>query len=149
MSKEVKLSLELAREMYESGNEQLKAFALENYPELGEKRLCLTVGEFNYDLLILYGNEPVGFISKLGECYILTNSYQRKAYLEWRKNGMKIDSTPIKWRGGEYEINQYMEIRRTNIGNGAIFNFNAIYYYEACKDPNIIRWEHNGKPIAL
>lgn len=37
--KQVNLSLELAKKMYEGTNEELKQFALENYPELGKKPL--------------------------------------------------------------------------------------------------------------
>jgi hypothetical protein len=35
----MKLSLEVAKEMYISGIESIKSFALENYPELGKKEL--------------------------------------------------------------------------------------------------------------
>lgn len=41
----VNLSLETATEMYNSGVESLKAFALENYPELGKKPLPKTYKE--------------------------------------------------------------------------------------------------------
>jgi hypothetical protein len=37
--KPVTMSLELARQMYESGNEEMKAFAIENYPELDKSQL--------------------------------------------------------------------------------------------------------------
>ncbi len=37
MMKKTTLSLELAQKMYNGSDEQLKAFALENYPELGMK----------------------------------------------------------------------------------------------------------------
>jgi hypothetical protein len=39
--KKVTMSLELARQMYDSGNEEMKAFALENYPELDKSQLPL------------------------------------------------------------------------------------------------------------
>jgi len=38
-----KLTKETAKEMYESGIESIKKFALENYPEFG-KRNCQRVG---------------------------------------------------------------------------------------------------------
>lgn len=60
--KQVNLSLELAKKMYEGTNEELKKFALENYPELDKKPLPKSWGELE-NKNGFYGN-PAGNVIK-------------------------------------------------------------------------------------
>lgn len=98
-------------------------------------------------LHIKYGEGLIGLITVNGRCNILNDSSTVETYEKWRENGMKVDSTPIEWRGGMYQITDSHDLVRRNYTG--IYDFDGCQYYARCKDENIKRFKHNGKAIGF
>ena len=106
--------------------------------------------EKNRFLIMCSSIFSIGYITNDGYCYMLCNKGEINLYCQWRKDGMFVDSTPVRWRGGEYQIRPYQVLCRTDIiGNGHIYNFEKCCYMVDCEDSNILRFEHNLKPIGF
>ncbi len=90
--------------------------------------------------------ELIGSITADGKCRMLSTDGKVESYYLWRDNGMKIDSTPVKWRGGDYYIDSDGNLIRSDIRHGVVHSFCTCEYIDGCQDPNIIRFKHNNRP---
>lgn len=111
--------------------------------------LYLTMNSCN-ELEIKYKDSYVGWITSNGECYILDTPERIKVYEKWREDGMPVDTTSVKWRGGIYQITSIMgDLKRMDIFGGYVYNFNECKSYSNCEDDNIIRFKHNNRPVLF
>lgn len=98
---------------------------------------------------IKYGEELIGYINEEGACYILSAQEWVETYNQWRKDGMKTDSTVVEWRGKKYMITKNFDLQCIDATDGMIYDFAYCQYVAHCNDDNIIRFEHNLKPIGF
>ena len=143
-----KMSAESLKEMKAQVEEAIDAKEAENDCEL---RLNSETNGTLYVFFIQNNDKYyLGSISPKGECSFLSNNTRIKAYEMWRSAGMKIDSSKkVQWRGGVYYLNGANCLKRDDIIDGCIYNFKDCSAMNNCKDENIVRWEHNGKPILF
>ena len=96
-----------------------------------------------------YKGEDLGHINGEGGCSILSDDFEIKAYNQWRKDGMLIDTESIiEWRGGKYGFDKDLYFERKDVENSAIYSFDACIYSSGCMDDNIKRHGHNLRPIG-
>lgn len=104
-------------------------------------------------LCIKYKCENIGAISTSGECYILSCKRRVQLYNQWRKDGMPIDESVVIWRGRCYHLkictNKKIYLLCESVAHGSIYEFTSCVYMENCKDDNIIRFEHNNRPVGF
>ena len=107
--------------------------------------------EVNSDnvLSIIYNDLRVGFIDVAGRCIILSCEDYVERYEQWREDGMIIDETPVKWRGGDYGLRLIGLLHRSDISSGAIYDFRVCHSSIGCQDENIMRFKHNDRPIIF
>lgn len=107
-----------------------------------EKKLALSV--MNGKLYIQYGNKIIGVIFSDGRCGILTEDFMHEAWEEWKANGMKVSNDVVKWRGGEYVIqeNFISVLKRKDIIGGNIYMFSECAPARNCKDENIQKFSN-------
>jgi len=117
--------------------------------EIEVEKLYLEVNRMDGDLTIVYKDLTVGYINTDGRCHIVNTEPYVQAYEQWRKDGMLVDHTVIDWIGAEYCINEHYLLKRVDIGRSNIYNFENNEYKEECQDDNIVRHEHNERPIAF
>ncbi len=113
-----------------------------------KKKLYLEV-DGDDDLIIRYNECMVGYIDSDGRCNMLNHGVRIANYEEWRESGMEVDTSVVEWRGGGYQLAKQGVLRRTNICEGRIYDFNACRAISGCKDTNIQRHKHNNKPILF
>ena len=117
-----------------------------------EKALRLEINIYG-SISIRYGDVSLGNIEVNGKCYILCTKLIVAAYEKWREDDMLVDSTPVKWIGGEYSI-EYHRMKPflmridTNVRT-LIYDFENCSYLSDCNDDNIIRFKHNNKAIGF
>lgn len=111
---------------------------------------------YGNDLLFYYGKKDeifinmIGHITESGRLYILNANARLDNYGQWIKDGKPTDhDTVSNFNGGEYQINGFYRLVRIDIKCGTIYNFNDDETVENCEDTNIIRHEHNGRPIRF
>jgi hypothetical protein len=129
------------------------------YEELGKEieklksgdklRLELFAGD---KLRISYRDGVLGWITKSGYCYILSCDVKVKVYEQWRADGMPVDESVIKWRGGEYQLYKSVSTGSVNLARhdievGNIYDFSDCVTFRNCYDDNIKRFKHNNRPI--
>lgn len=125
--------------------EDVKAELTVLQKQLEGKKLRLKVGIVTGDLVILYGNQQVGWITTFGNCYILSTPDRQEVIEQWMEDGMPTDDSIVEWRGGLYQI-EYDSLRRIDIDiGGYIYSFSHCRPCCACEDPNIKRYS-NGTP---
>jgi len=141
------MNKEKAKQQLEALMEEAKKLeAIINAPE---KALRLKFDELENSLDIIYGEDYIGFINDKGECSILNTCTTIDTYNQWRKDGMPVDSTPVKWRGKKYVITKNYYLYCYSMLAGDIYNFDSCKYVSHCQDDNIKRFDHNLKPIGF
>jgi hypothetical protein len=127
----------------------------QKYKELGEEikklksqdRLHLEI--FGTSLCVLYKDKIFLEITEKGLLITYPKDSTLDAFYEWLANNMPTDYNEIEWRGGTYGIAYSYNLKRTDIGKGAIYNFDDCATLESCEDENIIRYKHNNRPIIF
>ena len=90
--------------------------------------------------------EIVGYITRYGKCHIMNSQDYRENWETWKENGSLVDSTPVKWRGKQYNISSDRMLKSSVCFGDFIFNFEDGMVITGCEDDNIQRLS-NGTPI--
>lgn len=155
LRKELNILLKEQREILDK-NERLERKIKElsekiNKPKREDGEMYLEVNTNNTLLIKIMGYNDVlfendaGYITYNGECCILSSIHQHKAWEYWNDKGMKVDSTPMKWRGKEYNVGY--GILSSNIPFQRIYDFKKCTPLSDCSDPNIKRYPNGTVKI--
>lgn len=108
------------------------------------------------DLLIYYTDRNniirhLGWLSvHTNMVEILKNILHCHNYEKWRDKGMKFNTNIVEWKNGRYQlycsISRQIILKRIDIPDGNIYNFNTCETIPHCKDINLLRFKHNLKP---
>jgi hypothetical protein len=93
--------------------------------------------------------KSIGHISSSGKCFFLSGDTQVEAYETWREHGLQVCADVVEWKGGVYRIGSDYSLCRADIGGGNIYYFKGCEAFGGCSDNNLIRFEHNDKPILF
>jgi hypothetical protein len=88
----------------------------------------------------------MGYIAHEGRCFIQSCGSQHDVTEVWEKHGMKVDTTPVEWRGGTYKISEKGYLTREDIYCGLIWNLRYKAPQTGCEDENIIRYKVTETP---
>lgn len=124
--------------------EEVKSELTALQAQLEGKKLRLEV-DYDGDLSIWYGKKRVGHIDTYGKCFILSSGTMQERIGQWMMDGMPVDHSTVEWRGGEYELDGFCMLLRTDIHDGCIYSFETFRPAIGCDDTNIQRYP-NGTP---
>jgi hypothetical protein len=139
------------------------------YDILGEEIKRLEKCEFSHmlflkvdavgDLVIYFTDSDylctercVGYIDgEEGSCHIIDNKTRLGSYKAWRNAGMKIDSSMVRFKYKSYFLvkNSMGVFLTSNFSKGNIYNFTDCEACKNCEDKNILRHEHNNRPVLF
>ena len=112
-------------------------------------RLRTYIDASGYLAIVYYDGwigKRIGYINEDGECHIMNSQDYRENWETWKENGSLVDSTPVKWRGKQYNISSDRMLKSSVCFGDFIFNFEDGMVITGCEDDNIQRLS-NGTPI--
>ncbi len=141
----------------------------EQYCELGEEIERLEKCELSHILflklylsgdLVIYFNDSddsctprvIGYVSEYdGSCHMVdrTAYYQNRNI--WYSFGMKTDSSVVRFKNNDYSLRTIAGcvVLTSCLSYGSIYNFTDCVAYKDCEDANILRHEHNNRPVLF
>lgn len=143
---EPKSELQLLEEKYNRVEDKQKKRA-ERIAELNNKHtLHLIVDDNGYLTAELSDGTELGFIDDEGMCFILNCDTHHANWELWKEHGMKVSDEVVEWRGGKYQILDYV-LTRKDIFKGAIYDFRVARQRMSCEDENIQR--HSNGTVKI
>lgn len=116
-------------------------------PEEDKKKLSLEVANTG-SLRIWYGDTLIGWINRHGQCKHFEDAGDRALLKVWREEGMPVDDSIMEWRGGEYHIDEWARLERTDGMGGYIYDFEVLRPLPFCEDSNIVR-DDEGRAVMF